>query len=106
MTCEKRNTLYTTAFFTMVGAILLGVYAQSIADLFVDDWYMALLTAITIISMGLFVVTVVIQFLVLISDTIQSRISSTLLTLVLFISVAIGLIVSWWSFFVLAMSWG
>jgi|SRR5690625_399170 len=102
----KFKFLFVTVFLSVLFALLLGVYAQDIAGLFGNDLYMVILTATTIISIGLFVVATVIEFMILISGKIKSRMSSTILTAVLIMTVIIGLFVSWWSVFVLAMSWG
>lgn len=105
----KFKTLFVTVFFSVLFAILLGVYAQSIAN-FVNDLfyipYMITLTATTIISVCLFIVATILEFMILISGKIKLRISSMILTVVLMITVMIGLFVSWWSVFVMAMSWG
>lgn len=95
-----------TIFFSMLFAILLGVYAQNIASLFGDHLYMIALVVTTIISIGLFVVAIILEFILLISGKIKSRISTVTLTVVLIITVIVGLFVSWWSFFIMAMSWG
>ena len=102
----KFRKLFVIVFFCVLFAILLGVYAQDIASLFGNDLYMIILTATTIISIGLFVVATIIEFMILISGKIKSRMSSMILTVVLIITVLIGFFVSWWSFFVMAMSWG
>lgn len=102
----KSKTLFFIVFLSVLFAILLGVYAQDIADFFVNDLYMIILTATTIISIGLFMVATILEFMILISERIKSRISSIIMTIVLMVTVIIGLFVSWWSVFVLAMSWG
>lgn len=101
----KLKTLFTI-LFSILFAILLGVYAQSIAGFFGNDLYMIMLTIITIKSIGLFAVATITQLKVLITSPPKSRITSSVLTVLLFGTIAVGLYVSWWSLFVLAMSWG
>lgn len=70
------------------------------------DLYMVILVVTTIISIGLFAVATILEFLVLISGKIKSRMFRIILTIVWIMTVIIGLFVSWWSIFVMAMSWG
>lgn len=102
----KPKTLLVIVFFSILLAILSGVYAQDIASLFPKDWYMVILIATTIISICLFIIAAVIEFMILISEKITSRLFSVMLTIVLLITVTVGLFISWRSLFVVAMSWG
>ncbi|WP_405098614.1 hypothetical protein [Oceanobacillus sp. FSL H7-0719] len=100
----KKN--FIIILFTFLFAILLGVYAQKIASFFGDNLYMIVLVITTIISIGLFAVAIVLEFMILISGEIKSRVFSMILTVVLLITIIIGLYVSWWSLFIMAMSFG
>ena len=102
----KMKSYFLIVFLCMLTAIFLGVYAQSIASIFTDDWYMVMLTATTIISIILFAIAIIMQFMILISEKVKSRLSSIILTTSLLMTVIISLYISWWSFFILAMSWG
>jgi|SRR5699024_511715 len=93
-------------FLSVLFAIVLGVYAQDIASLFGKDLKIIVLVVTTLISMGLFVVATILELMILSSGKIKSRISSMILTVVLMITVIVGLFVSWWSFFVMVMSLG
>lgn len=102
----KFKTLFVYIIFSLLFAILLAVYAQAIASFFPKDWYMVILIATTIISICLFIIAAGIEFTILISDKITSRLFSVILTIVLLMTVTVGLFISWWSLFVVAMSWG
>lgn len=95
-----------TIIISILSALLLGVYAQSIASFLTDRYYILFLTIVTIASISLFVLATIIQLNVLMTTSPKSRIMSTLLTILLFGTVAVGLYVSWWALFVLGMSWG
>lgn len=97
---------FVIIFSSVLFAIFLGVYAQKIASFFTDDLYMIILVFITIISIILFAVAIILEFMILTSGKVESKFSSMILTVILLVTVIIGFFVSWWTVFVMAMSWG
>lgn len=98
-------------FFVCVSIILatiMGVYAQDIAYYIVGNSpnttqiYLNLLTILTVLSVGLFVVTPIGIYIFIKKTSVDDLI----LNLCLIADIAIGALTSVFSIFVMAMSWG
>ncbi|WP_062200839.1 hypothetical protein [Massilibacterium senegalense] len=106
----KVKTLFVTIFFSVLFAIFLGLYVQDVARYFESHLFyippIITITVGTIVSTCLFILAIIIEFMILISGKIVSRMFSMIMKVILIVTIIIGLLVSWLSIFVMAMSWG
>lgn len=88
------------AGISLITATVLGIYAQSITyflnDAFPTIHLATLITVVTLLSIGIFIITPIILYF-------SSKTNKKIFVQYLVISIFLGLPISFWSFFVLAM---
>ncbi|MEJ8777364.1 hypothetical protein [Pseudogracilibacillus sp. ICA-222130] len=102
----KRNIISIILMVMILFAAFLGWFAQDIAYYFADHLFyqdpFKTLIVVTIISISLFIISFVMNTILLAKQKVNPKIYTTLLLA----NVFIGFFVSFWSLFVLAMWWG
>ena|SRR5699024_6761664 len=102
----KRNIMSLILILTILLATFLGWFAQDIAYYFADHLFyqdpFTTLIVVTIISISLFIISFVLNTILLAKQKINPKIY----TILLLVNVFIGFFVTLWSLFVLAMWWG
>lgn len=102
----KRKVLSIILLSMTLFAAFLGIYGQDIAYYFEDHLFykspLKTLIIVTVTSVSLFLVTLIIEIILLAVQKLKPKVFITLLMT----NVVIGFFVSCWSLFVLAMWWG
>ncbi|WP_019377168.1 hypothetical protein [Virgibacillus halodenitrificans] len=102
-----KQKLLSIAFLVItLFAACLGLFAQDIAYYFADHLFDAppfqVLIVVTLTSIAIFLMVFIAEMIIL----VRQQVKSILLKRMLFTNVLIGIFVSMWSWFVLAMWWG
>lgn len=102
----KRKVLSVILLSMTLIAALLGIYGQDIAYYFEDHLFyeppFKTLIIVTVTSVSLFLLTLIIEIILLAVQKIKPKVFLTLSIT----NVVVGFFISWWSLFVLAMWWG
>ncbi|MEI3613750.1 hypothetical protein [Pseudogracilibacillus sp. SO30301A] len=102
----KRIVLSIILLSMTLLAAFLGLYGQDIAYYFEDHLFyespFKTLIIVTVTSVSLFLLTLIIEIILLARQNLKPKVFIVLLMT----NVVIGFFVSWWSLFVLAMWWG
>ena len=102
----KRNIMSLILIVIILLATFLGWFAQDIAYYFSDHLFykdpFKTLIVVTIISISLFIISFVLNTILLAKQKVNPKIY----TILLLVNVFIGFFVTLWSLFVLAMWWG
>ena len=102
----KRKVLSVILFSMTLIAAFLGIYGQDIAYYFEDHLFyespFKTLIIVTVTSVSLFLLTFIIEIILLAVQKIKPKV----FIMLLITNGVVGFFISWWSLFVLAMWWG
>lgn len=102
----KKEKIIVMPLLIILIATILGFYAQDIAYYFEDHLLyvapMTMLTIVTVTSISLFILAFIIGIILL----AKGKVNPKVYIILLLVNIAVGLVISFWSLFVLAMWWG